>query len=58
MPQSEGPAPAPPAIELQSMSPPPPVQPDLNQSGPSNPAPDQVQPYAGKPRINVYLSVI
>ncbi|XP_042615844.1 phospholipid scramblase 2-like [Cyprinus carpio] len=46
MPQSEGPAPAPPAIELQSMSPPPPVQPDLNQSGPSNPAPDQVQPYA------------
>ncbi|XP_052456768.1 phospholipid scramblase 2-like isoform X2 [Carassius gibelio] len=39
MPQSEGGT-----MELQSVG--SPVQPVLNQSGPSNPAPDQVQPYA------------
>lgn len=51
------PAPAPPA-ELQPVNQPAPVQPVMNPSGPSNPTPDQVQPYAGKQRINVYRSVI
>ncbi|XP_016139799.1 phospholipid scramblase 1-like, partial [Sinocyclocheilus grahami] len=54
---SEVPAPAPPAIELQSVSQPPPVQPVMNQSDPSNPAHDQVQPYAAPavpPLVQLY----
>ncbi len=47
MPQSE-------VIELHSVNQPPPVQPVLNQSDPSNPAPHQAQPYAGK-HIVLYI---
>lgn len=54
MSQPEAPAPAPPA-ELQPVNQPAPVQPVVNPSGPSNPAPQQGQPYAGKHRINVCL---
>lgn len=54
MSQPEAPAPAPPA-ELQPVNQPAPVQPVVNPYGPSNPAPQQGQPYAGKHRINVCL---
>ncbi|XP_067307408.1 phospholipid scramblase 1 [Pseudorasbora parva] len=51
MPQPEGSAPAPP-VELQPVNQPAPVQPVMIPSGPSNPAPHQVQPYAGYPVQN------
>ncbi len=57
MSQPEVPDPAPPAADLQSENQPPLVQPVLNPSGPSNPAPDQAQPHGGK-RTNVHLSVV
>lgn len=49
-PQPEGPAPAPPATELHPDNQPPPVQPALNSSDPSNPAPHQL--HGGKLRIH------
>ncbi|KAK9971551.1 hypothetical protein ABG768_024913 [Culter alburnus] len=51
MSKPEAPAPAPPA-ELQPVNQPAPVQPVVNPSGPSNPAPQQGQPYAGSPVQN------
>lgn len=55
MPQQEG-------IELVSLATefknqPPPVQTVMNLSGPINAVQYQINPYGGKHRINVYLSI-